>query len=108
MNLRSKVSEGFSLNIGAGLRSVAMQKIFMTDYTINDLLPHVKVDTKSDDSVRTIHSAKGTEFNNTLVHFESLADFKKYILNAAEYLDHEDDHGRIYYVALAGPKRDSL
>lgn len=104
MNLKSVVSDDYGLNIGSGLQS-GKAKDFYEGNTINDLLPHVKVDTKSDDKVRTIHSAKGTEFNNTLVHFESLDDFKKYILNAAEYLDHEDDHGRIYYVACSRAKK---
>lgn len=104
MNLKSKVSDDFDLNIGAGLQR-GNAKDFYEDHTINDLLPHVKVDTKSDDTVRTIHSAKGTEFNNTLVHFESLDEFKKYILNAAEYLDHEEDDGRIYYVACSRAKK---
>jgi len=104
MNLKSVVSDDFGLNIGSGLQS-GKAKDFYEGNTINDLLPHVKVDTKSDDKIRTIHSAKGTEFNNTLVHFESLDDFKKYIINAAEYLDHEDDHGRIYYVACSRAKK---
>jgi len=104
MNLKSKVSGDFGLNIGAGLRS-GKAKNFYASHTVNQLLPHVKVDTRTDDTIRTIHSAKGTEFDNTLVHFESLDDFRKYILNGAHYLNQEDDDGRIYYVACSRSKR---
>ncbi|MEQ8525562.1 ATP-dependent helicase [Gracilimonas sp.] len=99
-DLRSEVSDKFGITIGSGLRS-GNAKTFYENNTVNDLLPHVKVDTRSDDKVRTIHSAKGTEFENTLVHFETLSDFKKYILDAPSYLENDEDDGRIFYVACS-------
>lgn len=105
MDIQSTLLNEFGLKIGAALHS-GSAKEFYENYTINDLLPHIKVDTKSDDLIRTIHSAKGTEFNNTLVHFEALEDFKKYIINGTEYLDNEEDDGRIYYVACSRAKKN--
>ena len=75
--------------------------IFYSKYSFNDILPEVKVDTKSDDLIRTIHSTKGTEFDNVLIHFKDKADFKKYIINSQNYIDASDDDGRIYYVGCS-------
>ncbi|MBW1717435.1 MAG: ATP-binding domain-containing protein [Deltaproteobacteria bacterium] len=66
----------------------------------------IKVDTKSEDTIRTIHSAKGTEFNNTLVHFEDLRDFEKYVFDATSLLDADEDDARIYYVGFSRAKEN--
>lgn len=105
MALRQKVSDKYNFKIGAGLRS-GYAKTFYENYTISNLLPHVQVDTRSEDKIRTIHSAKGTEFENTLVHFESSGDFRKYVLNAQDYIHSEKDDGRIYYVACSRAKKE--
>ncbi len=98
--LKQKISTEYNFEIGSALQT-GYAKTFYENHTINDILPYVKVDTKSDDLVRTIHSAKGTEFKNTLVHFESITDFRKYILNSADHIDSEKDDCRIYYVACS-------
>jgi DNA helicase-2/ATP-dependent DNA helicase PcrA len=81
-----------------------MSKTFYESHSLNDLLPYVKVDTKSDDLVRTIHSAKGTEFSNVLIHFEDTTDFRRYILNGSDHIDALDDECRIYYVGCSRAK----
>ena len=66
----------YSFKIGSGLSS-GNAKTFYENYTLNEILPFVKVDTKSDDYVRTIHSTKGAEFENILVHFEAINEFRE-------------------------------
>lgn len=99
-NLRAKLISDYDLTIGSNLQT-GKAKSFYNKYTFNDLLPFIKVDTKSDDIVRTIHSAKGTQFKNVLVHFDDAGDFKKYILDASKYIDSDAEDGRIYYVACS-------
>lgn len=82
-------------------------KAFYENHLVKDFLPYIKVDTKSADLVRTIHSAKGAQFNNVLVHFEKSNDFRKYILNASNEIDSEQkDDARIYYVACSRAKKN--
>ena len=96
----TKVSHEYYFYIGSDLRR-GNAKAFYESHCINDILPFVKVDTKSDELVRTIHSAKGTEFENTLVHFESSNDFRKYILDGQNHIDNAEDDCRIYYVGCS-------
>lgn len=46
-------------------------------------------------------SAKGTEFENTFVHFESTAEFRNYILDGANHINSDEDDCRIYYVGCS-------
>ena len=98
--IRQKISDEYGFIIGSAFRA-GNAKTFYEAHTMNDILPYIKVDTKSDDLVRTIHSAKGTEFRNTLVHFESTADFRRYIIDGSNQIDGDQDHGRIYYVGCS-------
>jgi len=98
--LRDNISKDYSFIIGSALQRGNV-KIFYENTSLNQIIPHVKVDTKTYDLVRTIHSAKGTEFKNTLVHFESTDDFRKYIINSSKYINMENDDGRIYYVGCS-------
>ncbi|MDA3859698.1 MAG: ATP-dependent helicase [Melioribacteraceae bacterium] len=98
--LKKKTSIESAFEIGPALRA-GHAKTFYDSHTLNDILPYIKVDTKSEDLVRTIHSAKGTEFKNSLVHFESTSDFRKYILDGSNYIDTVEDDGRIYYVGCS-------
>ncbi len=100
LELRSKISDEYSFGVGSGLRA-GHAKTFYEDHTINDLLPFIKVDTKSEDYIRTIHSTKGTEFKNSLVHFETTQDFRNYIVNCSSFIDSDDDDCRIYYVGCS-------
>lgn len=104
-DLKLSISNSYDFNIGSALRA-GNAKTFYENHTINDILPYVKVDTKSDDLIRTIHSAKGTEFNNVLVHFEDTDDFRKYIINSVNYINMDEDDGRIYYVACSRAKEN--
>lgn len=100
LELRAEILADYGFNIGSNL-SRGNAKTFYETHCINDILPFVKVDTKSDELVRTIHSAKGTEFENTLVHFETTNDFRNYILEGQNHIDNTEDDCRIYYVGCS-------
>ncbi|MHC1689960.1 MAG: UvrD-helicase domain-containing protein [Bacteroidales bacterium] len=100
LDLRTKILDEYGFCIGSTL-SHGNAKIFYETHTLNAILPFVKVDTKSDELVRTIHSAKGTEFENTLVHFETSNEFRNYILDGQNYIDSQEDDCRIYYVGCS-------
>ena len=102
-NLWNKINENFGFQIGAKVTSGNVRR-FYENNIVSDLLAHIKVDTRSDDAIRTIHSAKGTEFDNVLVHFENLRDFDNYVLSAANHLNSEEDDARIYYVGFSRAK----
>ena len=90
----------YNFNIGSNL-SRGNAKTFYENHSLNEILPYIKVDTKSDDLIRTIHSAKGTEFENTLVHFETVNEFRNYILDGQNHIDGAEDDCRIYYVGCS-------
>lgn len=100
LDLRDNVSNEYGFEIGSGLRA-GSAKTFYERHSMNNILPFIKVDTKSDEFVRTIHSAKGTEFENTLVHFETINDFRKYIIDGQNHIDAQEDDCRIYYVGCS-------
>ena len=100
LELRQEISDVYSFDIGSALRA-GNAKIFYDSHTIKDMLPFIKVDTRSEDFVRTIHSAKGTEFENALVHFESTIEFKNYIINSTNHINSDEDDCRIYYVGCS-------
>jgi DNA helicase II / ATP-dependent DNA helicase PcrA len=100
ISTRLKVKTLYGFDIGPDLRK-GTAKEFYQEYSIQQVLPFVNIDTKSNELIRTIHSAKGTGFKNVMVHFELLSDFKKYILRCAAYIDDPDDDARIYYVGCS-------
>lgn len=100
LELRDKISREYGFEVGSGLRA-GTAKTFYETHSINDILPFIKVDTKSDELVRTVHSAKGTEFENTLVHFETINEFRNYIINSQNHIDSQEDDCRIFYVGCS-------
>jgi DNA helicase-2/ATP-dependent DNA helicase PcrA len=90
-----------NFQIGPRLTNRSSAKGFYEATKVSDLLKFIKVDTRSEDTVRTIHSAKGTEFKNVMVHFEKLKDFEKYVFTAYTCLDADEDDARIYYVGFS-------
>lgn len=95
-----KLTSDFNFTIEAKLSS-GKGANYYSKYSFNDILPEVKVDTKTEDLVRTIHSTKGTEFNNILIHFDKKKDFEIYILNSHNHINAESDDCRIYYVGCS-------
>ncbi len=100
LELKQNILDEYDFDIGSALRA-GRAKTFYESHTINEILPYIKVDTKSEDLVRTIHSAKGTEFKNVLVHFESTDEFRSYILDGLNHIDSDDDDCRVYYVGCS-------
>lgn len=104
--LLSIIQNKHSFQVGAKLTKQASAKTFYDNTIVSDLLKFIKVDTRSDDTIRTIHSAKGTQFDNTLVHFDSLNEFDKYVFDAATLLDDDEDDARIYYVGFSRARQN--
>lgn len=98
--LRSRILTQYDFSIGSTFRTGNI-KTFYENNNVSSVLGYIRVDTKSEDIIRTIHSAKGTEFDKVLVHFDELSDFQQNVLNAANNLDADTDDARIYYVGLS-------
>ncbi|PRY52718.1 DNA helicase-2/ATP-dependent DNA helicase PcrA [Arcticibacter pallidicorallinus] len=81
---------------------------FYRGCSVDEMLPFVKVDTQSDEKIRTIHSAKGTEFNHVLVCMQSSGDIERYILDAKAKLEAPSDEGRVYYVGFSRAKANLI
>ena len=99
--LSDNIEQKHNFQIGAKITPRLAAKSFYENTKISDLLKFIRVDTKSDDTIRTIHSAKGTQFDHVLVHFDELKDFEKYVFEANSHLDADDDDARIYYVGFS-------
>lgn len=76
-------------------------KDFYEANTVANLLASVKVDTQSEDKIRTIHSTKGAEFDHVMVVMPSVGEFERYVLDAKARLHADNDDGRVYYVAFS-------
>lgn len=105
-NLLDNLYGRYKFRIGSKITNKCKAKRFYESTVISDLLKYIKVDTKSEDTIRTIHSAKGTEFDNTLVYFEKIKDFKNYVFDCTNCLNSDEDDARIYYVGFSRAKRN--
>jgi len=94
--LHDFIKNRFGIKIGAKISSGKF-KAFADQRTCRELVQGLRI---VDDisPVRTIHKAKGCEFENVLVVFES-EDELKHILESDTEAD--DDDCRIYYVAFS-------
>jgi DNA helicase-2/ATP-dependent DNA helicase PcrA len=99
--LSDNIKKKFNFQIGAKITPKLAAKSFYEKTKVSDLLKFIKVDTKSEDNIRTIHSAKGTQFDHVLVHFDELIDFEKYVFEANTCLEADEDDARIYYVGFS-------
>ena len=91
----------FNIKIGASI-SAGKAKAFAEKWSCSDMIQCLRV--KDDISnIRTIHKAKGSEFDTVFVALETEDDLK-HIINPA--IDSEDDECRIYYVALSRAKEN--
>lgn len=99
--LLDNIKKKYKFQVGAKITPRLDAKSFYDKNSISDLLKFIKVDTKSEDTIRTIHSTKGTQFDHVLVHFDQLNDFEKYVFEATTRLNADEDDARIYYVGFS-------
>lgn len=91
----------FKIKIGARY-SKGAAKEFAEKYTLEDLLPFIKTDTKKEDKIRTIHSSKGAQFDSVLLCIDSEKDFSKHIIEGYNHIDDDSDETtRLFYVGLS-------
>ena len=68
------------------------------------MLPFIRTETKLNEKIRTIHSAKGTEFDSVMLVLDK-NEFEKYIVKCKDEIENDNDESaRIYYVALSRAK----
>ena len=86
--------------IGVTLKRVGAGgfKTFAQTANVNDLVLGLKLGEEKYSNIRTIHKAKGTEFQSVLVYFEDNKDIQ-HLLNPD--VKNEEDDCRLYYVALS-------
>lgn len=93
------ILKDFNVKIGAAISSGKV-KVFAESWKCKEMVQCLRI--KDDISnVRTIHKAKGSEFETVIVALEKEDDLK-YII--APNIDLEDDECRIHYVALSRAK----
>jgi len=93
----------FNIKIGASI-SAGKAKTFAEKWSCSDMIQCLRV--KDDISnIRTIHKAKGSEFETVVVAFEYEDDLKHII---SPTIESDDDECRIYYVALSRAKENLI
>lgn len=76
-------------------------KALAQNAVIVDLVKSLKMREEKNSSIRTIHKAKGTEFQSVLVYFDDNKDIANII---APQIESDDDDSRLFYVALSRAK----
>lgn len=89
----------------AGAYGRGNAKEFAKKHTLADLVPYIKTETKQEEMIRTIHSAKGAEFDSVLLVLEDEKKFEKWVVDCANQIENvSKDEARIYYVAMSRAK----
>lgn len=86
------------INVTLKRVSVGGFKTFAQATNMNDLILNLKLGEEKHGNIRTIHKAKGTEFQSVLVYFEDNNDIQ-HLLNPD--ITNKEDDCRLYYVALS-------
>lgn len=68
------------IRIAANYRS-GKAKSFSERHSLIDLIPYIKTETNQKEITRTIHSAKGAEFDSILLILDKESEFKKWIVD---------------------------
>jgi len=93
----------FNIKIGASIRAGKV-KDFSEKWNCIDMIQCLRI--KDDISnIRTVHKAKGSEFETVVVALENEGDLKHII---SPTIESEDDECRIYYVALSRAKENLI
>ena len=78
---------------GKGKFKVKSEKV-----AVKELVNSLNIREVRNDNIRTIHKAKGTEFESVLVYFDDINEIDA-IINPD--IDSEEDDHRLYYVAFS-------
>ncbi len=97
--------ENNNIRIAGNYRS-GKARVFSEEHTLADLIPYIKTETNQKDMIRTIHSAKGAEFDSVLLILDKESEFKKWIVECNKQIESEqEDEARIYYVGMSRAKQ---
>ncbi|MBN2526976.1 MAG: ATP-dependent helicase [Deltaproteobacteria bacterium] len=102
-SISKRLADEQNIKIGAGYRAGNVKR-FADSHKFGDLLPFIRTDTSAKERIRTIHSAKGTQFDSVMLVVTE-EEFEKWIRNGKNAIDNDaDDSARIYYVGLSRAK----
>lgn len=73
-------------------------KDFVETLQVKELVDNLKLKEEKKATIRTIHKAKGAEFQSVLVLIENINDIE-YLFDPD--INHEEDNSRLYYVAFS-------
>lgn len=73
-------------------------KDFAETLQVKELVDNLKLKEEKKATIRTIHKAKGAEFQSVLVFIENINDIE-YLFDPD--INHEEDNSRLYYVAFS-------
>jgi DNA helicase II / ATP-dependent DNA helicase PcrA len=101
----TKLADKNNIRIAAKYKT-GNAKEFSEKYTLADLVPYIKVESNQKETIRTIHSAKGTEFECVLIYVPEEGDFRRWIVDCANQVRNlKQEEARIYYVAISRAKK---
>jgi len=102
--LITRLLDSYDIKI-AGRYGRGRAKEFAENHTLADLVPYIKTETKQEEIIRTIHSAKGVEFDSVLLVLKEEKEFNKWVVDCANQIENvEEEEARIYYVAMSRAK----
>jgi DNA helicase-2/ATP-dependent DNA helicase PcrA len=78
---------------------------FNTTITLSSVIKSQNSENKQE-TVRTIHKSKGSEFNSVLVVFEKESELERFVINPQARICSIEDDCRIFYVALSRAKEE--
>ena len=94
-----------NIKIAANYRN-GRAKDFSEEHTLTDLIPYIRTETNKNEMIRTIHSAKGVEFDSILLVLDEERKFQKWIVDCNNQIENEkEDEARIYYVGMSRAKK---
>ncbi|MDO1444646.1 ATP-dependent helicase [Rhodocytophaga aerolata] len=103
-NIYQYFDKKYQIKIGAKFKGGKGEKFYQKN-TVRTLQSCIAVDTRSEEKIRTIHSSKGTEFTNVLVHLSTNIQFMNYVIDCSTRLSNPSDEARMFYVAFSRAKQ---
>lgn len=94
----------FFTTMGLSLKKVGGRGSFKDiseSLLMKDLMNSLKVNEEKTGNIRTIHKAKGAEFQSVLVYFDDNKDIENIV---SPEIEGKEDDSRLYYVALSRAK----
>jgi DNA helicase-2/ATP-dependent DNA helicase PcrA len=100
----TKLLEQYNVRIAARYATGRAGELAQS-HTLTDLMPYIRTETNQEEIIRTIHSAKGAEFDSVLLVLKDEKEFRKWVIDCVNQIENvTEDEARIYYVAMSRAK----